>query len=294
MDVALVSCRDLPEPDFDAAPLAEALASAGIRAEVLGWDDPGVDWSRAPLTVLRSSWNYPLHREKFLRWAEATAAVSELWNPLPVVRWNTHKRYLVDLERQGVPIAPTVLVPAGSQVSLRAIRKERRWEDAVVKPAVSAASYRTLRVGPGETEVGEAHLRALVADGDALVQRYLPSVEDYGERALVWIDGELTHAIRKSPRFAGQGESVSAGAVPIAPAEAALVRRALKAVEGSLLYARVDAAPGPDGDPVVMELELIEPSLFFPQCPRALDRFVAGIRGRVERARRSASPVRRQ
>jgi hypothetical protein len=281
-DVALVSCRELPEPDPDAAPLAGALAAAGIEAEVLAWDDGAVDWSRARLTVLRSAWNYPPHRDAFLDWAQRAAAVSVLWNPLPVVRWNTHKGYLLELEARGVPVAPTILLPRGTTATLREIRAERAWDDVVVKPVVSAASYKTRRVGAGNLEAGETHLRELLAERDVLVQRYLPSVEDHGERALVWIDGELTHAVRKTPRFEGEDESVSTDAVAIAPAEAALARRAIDAVRGPLLYGRVDVAPGPEGEPVLMELELVEPSLFFPQHPPALERFVAGIRRRLD------------
>lgn len=281
LDVALVSCVTLPEPDPDAAPLSTALAEAGISAEVLGWDDDAVDWSRARLTVLRSSWNYARHAERFLAWADRVARLSTLWNPLSVVRWNLHKHYLLELAARGIPVTPTVLISRGSRSSLAEILLGRGWNVAVVKPAVSAASYRTLRVGPENRGAGEAHFRALVADGDVLVQEYLPSVEDHGERALVWVDGELTHAVRKSPRFAGEDESVS-DAVPVAPPEAALARRILDTVTEPLLYARVDLAPGPTGYPALMELELIEPSLFFPQFPPALERFVAGIRRRLE------------
>lgn len=281
VDVALVSCRELPEPDPDAAPLSAALAAGGIRAEVLAWDDPGADWSNARLTVLRSCWDYPLHHEAFLEWAEEAARLSELWNPLPVVRWNSHKRYLLELERRGIPIAPTVLLPRKSDATLGSILAERGWNDVVVKPAVSAASFRTMRVGRGDLEAGEAHLRGLVAERDVLVQCYLPSVEDYGERALIWVDGELTHAVRKSPRFAGQDESISAAGIAVA--EAALARRVLAAVGGPLLYARVDVAPGTEGGFVLLELELIEPSLFFLHGPTALDRFVAGLRSRLDR-----------
>ena len=224
LDVALATCSRLPEPDLDAEPLVDALASAGIAAEFLAWDDPAADFARARLTLLRSTWNYPLQAETFRRWLDHTATISSLWNPLPVVRWNIHKRYLLDLERRGVPVAPTELLRCGASTSLGSILRARGWDDVVVKPAVSAASYRTLHVKPGQGEAGESHLRLLAAEGDVLVQRYLPSVEDHGERALVWIDGNLTHSVRKSPRFEGQDESVSE-AVPISDAEARLARR---------------------------------------------------------------------
>lgn len=280
IDVALASCARLPEPDPDAAPLLAALEAAGITAATLAWDVPASDFSRARLTLLRSTWNYPQHADAFLRWAERTAAVSALWNPLAIVRWNIHKAYLLELARRGVPVAPTELVPRGSARPLGSILAERGWRDVVVKPAVSAASRSTLRVRPGELDSGEAHLRALAAERDTVVQCYLPAVEDHGERAVVWIEGVVTHAVRKSPRFAGEDEHVSAIA-EIPAAEAELARLAVAAAGGDPLYARVDMAPGGDGRPCVMELELIEPSLFFAHGPVALERLVAGLRRRL-------------
>ena len=296
LDVALVSCRHLPEPDPDAAPLAAALTAAGLSSQVMAWDDPQVDWAAARLTVLRSCWNYPRHANAFTAWAEATAGVTALLNPLPVLRWNIHKHYLLDLEEHGIPITPTVLVPKNSDTTLAEIRHERGWQDVVVKPAISAASYRTVLVTPDQSAAGESHLRGLVSQEDALVQPYLPAVEAYGERALIWIQGQLTHAIRKTPRLSGQDEAVSSAAVPIAREEAELARRVMAATQtiiaspgtGTttqdwLLYARIDVAPGPDGSPMLMELELMEPSLFFTQGPVALERFVAGIRDHLRR-----------
>ena len=284
MDVALASCAELPEPDLDEAPLRQALDAAGLAAGVLAWDDPAADWAAARLTVLRATWNYPRRPRAFLDWLAATARLTEVWNRPAAVGWNLHKGYLLELERGGVPVAPTELVPRGSDRALSEVMAARGWPEVVVKPAVSAASYRTVRIAADRRERGEAHLRALVADGDALVQAYLPSVEGYGERALVWIDGELTHAVRKSPRFDDDDESVSP-ALPISPAEAELARaavaRAGEAIGEPPMYARVDVAPDAAGRPLLMELELIEPSLFFPQSPRALDAFVAAIRARL-------------
>jgi hypothetical protein len=241
---------------------------------------------------LRSTWNYPQHRDAFLDWAERASSASELWNPLHVVRWNTYKGYLLELRQRGVPTVPTLLFPRGSAATLQEILAGQEWSEVVVKPAVSAASFKTRRIGPATLEAGEAHLQELLRERDVLVQQYLPSVENYGERALIWVDGELTHAVRKSPRFEGDDESVSTTAVEITAAEAALARTVLANVDGPLLYARVDVAPGPDGQPLLMELELVEPSLFFPQCPTALDRFVSGVRRRLDALGSSRPPTR--
>lgn len=283
MDVVLASCVDLPEPDLDQAPIEAALRAAGLSVETRGWDDPSARWDDAACVVLRATWNYPWMPERFDRWIAATSSVTQLLNPAAVVRWNVHKRYLLDLEAAGLPVTPTAVLEAGSQVTLAQVLAERGWDDVVVKPAVSAGSFRTLRVRPQDGDVGQEHLADLLADRDVLVQPYLSAVEGHGERALIWIDGEVTHAVRKSPRWQGEDESVSPEAVSISAAEEALAHQAVAAVadRGDLLYARIDMTPGPEGSPVLMELELIEPSLFFPQAPQALSRMAEALARRI-------------
>jgi O-ureido-D-serine cyclo-ligase len=285
LDVALASCLVLPEPDADLPPLLAALRAAGLSAEVLGWDDPGADFASARMTILRSTWNYSVYPDAFLAWIDRVAACSALWNRRETLRWNAHKSYLLDLEARGVPVVPTHLVRRGDATPLAALVAARGWTEVVVKPAVSGGSRETMHVEAHRLEAGEAHLRSLSAREDVLVQPYQRSVEGYGERAVVWIDGELTHAVRKAPRFIGGVESVSA-AVPIAPDEAEVARRAVAVAAGltaPLLYARVDVARDAAGAPRVMELELLEPSLFFPQAPAALERYVAGVVERLSR-----------
>jgi hypothetical protein len=282
IDVALASCQVLPEPDADLEPLLAALRGAGLSTEVLGWDDPAADFGAARLTLLRSTWNYAERPAEFLAWIDRVTTRSALWNGRGTVRWNAHKSYLLDLEAAGVPVVPTHVLRRGARTTLVDAMRERGWSDVVVKPAVSGGSRGTIRTSSAggaavALDAGEAHLRALVSREDVLLQPYLASVEGHGERAIVWIDGEATHAVRKSPRFLGDPERVSA-AVPIEDDEAELARRAVAAAPGPLLYARVDVARAADGAPRVMELELIEPSLFFPQAPAALDRYVAAVK----------------
>jgi hypothetical protein len=276
MGIALVSCVALPEPDADMAPLAAAVRAAGLSCEVVGWDDPSVDWSRFDLTLLRATWNYPQALPEFLAWLARVDTVTRLWNPQELVRWNLHKGYLLELAARGIPVVPTELVRMGSTVSLADIMAARGWHELVVKPAVSAGSFRTIRTDQRSLEAGEAHLRSLSAERDVLVQEYVPAVEGYGERALIWIDGALTHAVRKSPRFEGDAEQVSE-TMPITAAEAALAERVLASIDLPKLYARVDMAPGREGQPVLMEVELVEPSLFFSACPQAPERMVRAL-----------------
>jgi len=280
MRVLLATCRELPEPDPDDRLLLAALTKRGIEARYAAWDDPGERW-QSDLIVLRSTWNYYLRPTEFLEWAEYAGRAARLWNPLAVIFWNHDKRYLMELERSGVPIVPTERLERGATKSLEHVMQKRRWHDVVIKPAISAASYRTRRFNSGSMNEGNEHLFDLLKTGDALVQEYMPAVEHHGERSLVWIDGVFTHAVRKSPRLAGGDEAVSE-AVTIDAKEWEVGDAALTSFPpGKLLYARVDVVTDPSGRPRVMELELIEPSLFFLQFPAALERFADGIRARL-------------
>lgn len=282
LDVVLATASVLPRPDEDEAPLHAALTAAGVVAATRAWDDPTIDWGAARACVIRSTWNYVRNYQAFLDWATRCAAATTLWNPLPIVRWNSHKGYLTELARAGLPVVPTRLVRrdqvAGDDTDLATLAAG--WDEVVIKPAVSAGSFRTLRVRRADFTRGQAHLDLVRADGDALVQPYLRSVEDYGERALVWIDGALTHAVRKGARFAGDEQRVS-DAVAIAPDEGALAERILAHLPRPLLYARVDLARDAEGRPCLMELELIEPSLFLTRSPAALARLAAALKSRL-------------
>jgi glutathione synthase/RimK-type ligase-like ATP-grasp enzyme len=245
----------------------------GARAETRAWDDPAVDWRAADLAVIRSTWNYVRNHQAFLAWVDRCAAQTRLWNPPQVVRWNSHKGYLLELAARGLPVVPTRLVHRGSEARLVDLME---WDEVVVKPAISAGSFGTVRVKRDELDRGQAHLASMLRDHDMMVQPYFPSVESHGERSLVCIDGQLTHEIRKGARFAGDGQRVS-GPLPVGAEERAVAERVLAEVSWPLLYARVDLARDAQGRPHLMELELIEPSLFLQGAPHAAERLAAAI-----------------
>jgi glutathione synthase/RimK-type ligase-like ATP-grasp enzyme len=272
MKLRVATCMTLPEPDGDAAPLAAALAARGFDAELLAWDDPAVDWDAAVPTIIRSTWNYSRHLDAFLAWIDRAAAAAPLVNPREIVRANVHKRYLLELHARGVPIVPTTLVERGGALAALDYR-------CVIKPEVGGGSYNARAFAAGDP-AALVHLAALTRTGAALVQPYVTSVHDYGERSLIWIDGELSHAIRKTPRFAGDSERID-GPFPIADAERDIALAALAPYADRILYGRVDVAPDEHGRPMVMELELVEPSLFFARHPPSVERYVAGLRRRL-------------
>jgi hypothetical protein len=282
MRLNIATCRPLPEPDVDEDLLLQALRSVGIDARMLAWDDP-TQWREAVPTLVRSTWNYIHAPDAFAAWVRKIAQSAPLWNCAAALLGNLHKRYLLELAARGVPVTPIVLLRQGWSGSLTELGRSRGWSDVVVKPAVGAASFETHRYTDLGADV-DAQVAMLGRQRDLLVQPYLPSVEDHGERALVWIDGEFTHAVRKTPRFVGGVEDVSE-AIGVSPGERALGEAALAPLTAELLYARVDVAPGFDGEPVVMEVELIEPSLFLLQSPPALGRLVAAVRRELLRLR---------
>jgi len=276
VELRIATCLHLPEPDADEDLLLEALRHAGVRARMAAWNDPAQDWGAAIPTLLRSTWDYIHDLDLFRAWLARVERACVLWNEREFVEANLHKRYLLDLDRRKVAIVPTELLERGSTRTLAEVARRRSWSNVVIKPAVGAGSFATKRFDHAALDAGEQFLREHLPQRDMLVQPYLDSVELHGERALVWIDGEFTHAVRKTPRFSGQDEVVS-GSLSIRAEERALGTLALAPLADKLLYARVDVAHDNDGRLCIMELELIEPSLFLKQDPRALARFVAAI-----------------
>lgn len=274
MKLNIATCRPLPEPDVDEELLLGALGAAGIDATMVAWHDSAA-WENPAPTLIRSTWDY-IHRPRsFAEWIVRVSAMAPLWNPASIIFENLHKRYLLELAARGIPVTPTTLLEQESEVNLATLCAARGWNDIVIKPAVGAGSFETHRFRGSSPEAAET-LRRLLDERDVLVQPFLRAVDGHGERALVWIDGEFTHAVRKSPRFSGSDEQVSE-AVSISRLERVVGEAALASIAHDLLYARVDVAPGDDGTPVVMELELIEPSLFLKQHPPALERLVSAI-----------------
>jgi glutathione synthase/RimK-type ligase-like ATP-grasp enzyme len=174
------------------------LRGLGFAVDVRDWRDASVDWSTARVTIIRSPWDYIDHLDEFLDWAARVSAASALWNPLELVRWNTHKAYLLDLEARGAPIVPTVVLLAGSAASLDGISDARGWNTVVVKPAVASGGKGAQRAEVGDP-AAQAHLDALLGQGDVLVQQYVESVTDEGEWSVVLVDGRVAHGLRKWP-----------------------------------------------------------------------------------------------
>lgn len=296
MTIALATASWAGALDDDMAPLVAALHDIGRRAEVVVWDDAAVSWERFELVVVRSTWDYVARRSQFLEWAEHVATVTVLANSPHVLRWSTDKHYLAELAAAGVAVTPTSFIEPGDDGGAITGVIAGRLADGeiVVKPAVSAGSADTNRYGPADHAVALDHAAGLLAQGrSVMVQPYLDAVDVHGETALVHIAGRFSHAIRKAPILAGRTELVEGhfasetiSAREPSDAERALADHALSVVPGQaehLLYARIDLIPGPSGAPLVLEMELAEPSMFLAHAPGSAERFAAAIAARIDR-----------
>jgi glutathione synthase/RimK-type ligase-like ATP-grasp enzyme len=270
-----------PDDRLLLAPLAER----GVRAEPAVWDDPAVRWTDYDAVVVRSCWDYHRRFAEFAAWVDRlTNEGVPLWNPPAALRWNARKTYLRDLAAAGVPTVPTRWADAATRASLAELLDAEGWADAVVKPVVSASAFGTWRVSAREAPDREDEFRAALAHGEVMVQRFVERVATHGEWSLVFFDGAFSHAALKRPRagdFRVQQE-LGGSAVAADPTTAVVVQAALIVghfAAGSL-YARVDGVVD-DDTLCVMELELVEPSLFLGLDPGAPARFARAIARRT-------------
>jgi hypothetical protein len=289
LKVALATCAAMPDGFAADRGLQTELEAAGARAAYVSWDDASADWSAFDAVVVRSTFDYSRRRDEFLAWADSLDG--RLSNPPAVLRWNSDKRYLSDLASAGLPVVPTIFV--SPEDPLPPLEGE-----VVVKPAVSAGGRDTGRFAPGAHDAARALLVDITRSGRvAMVQPYLPAVDERGETALVLVAGELSHVLRKRAVLApdevapvrddeiGAAEVmydedlVRAGDATGAERElaGAIIAAVAERFGAPPLYARVDLLAGARGAPTLLELELVEPALYLAEAPGAAQRLAAAI-----------------
>jgi len=303
--IALVTAREALALDPDMPPLVAALTAQGAQVETPFWDDPGVAWDRFAVAVLRSTWDYVERIDEFLAWAERCRHVTNLLNPPEVVRWNTDKHYLLHLAKAGVPVVPTRFVEPGTDTDAElaafleggagslSAGAAAEFADFVVKPAIGAGSRDAARYRRADANAARAHLRRLATAErrSAMLQPYLDRVDDYGETALMYLGGRYSHAVRKGPLLR-VGDGLVTGLFapeqiePRVPDAAELHVSA--AAYASIpfdppLYARIDLIRDAGGQPVVLELEMTEPSLFLAQAPGSAVAYARAILAQAAR-----------
>ena len=303
-----MSAREALPLDEDMPSLVNALVAAGAEVTTPCWDDPAVDWGSYDAALLRSTWDYVDRIQEFLAWCERCAHLTRLLNAPEVVRWNTDKHYLADLARAGVAVVPTRFVEPGSHAPAElevflsggpaalSVGRSEAFDEFVVKPAIGAGSRDTARYGRGQFERARAHLQRLLGDGrSVLLQPYLGRVDAQGETAVLYLGGTFSHSIRKGPLLRSGAAMVEGLFAPedirrraADPAELEVAAAAHGAIPFQPpAYARIDLLRDARDAPVVLELEMTEPSLFLDHAPGAATRFARWL----VQTLRSTAPV---
>jgi glutathione synthase/RimK-type ligase-like ATP-grasp enzyme len=281
MLIAFVTYSRLPDLTADDRLAAEELRRRGAEVEAVIWNDPGVLWSRYDRVVIRSCWDYFERTDEFLAWLDRMEKEKiPLWNPIPLVRGNLDKAYLGELAAAGLPVIPTAGLEHGAAVDLAGLLDERGWNDVVIKPSISGGAFRTWRISRDEAAAAQGELDELLASSGVLIQPFLSEIQTAGEWSLIFLGGEYSHAALKRPRAGDfRVQEQLGGSTEAARATPALIEQAravVVSISGPWIYARVDGVEI-DGLFTLMELELIEPSLFLATDPRAPARFAEAI-----------------
>lgn len=287
--VALVSCAEARHRDIDLDPIVRALGDRGVVAPIVDWDDLEQDWSQFSAAVIRSPWDYHKRYDEFLPWAQRVATQTQLFNNADVIAWNTDKLYLREMIAAEIPVIPTHFIENTSDTDDIVDLLER---DIVVKPTVSAGSNNTER-HLATPQAARRHIESVLEMGKkVMVQPYQKFIDERGETGLVYFNGEFSHAFRKGPILSGAEKHTNGLFVveDISPRRASREERELgdqvidfihNTFGTHMLYARVDVVRGSGGYPVLMELEMTEPSFFFHTSPDSAARFASAVLARL-------------
>ena len=281
IDVTLVTCRAHPRLPEDDQVLLAALERRGMRYRVAIWNDPDVDWSESPVTLLRAAWDSHLNPPGFIAWLDRLGNQSNLLNTTSLMQWNFDKQYLVDLREKGRNVVPTAILTSASEVAILQVLQQVPAAEIVVKPRFGADAYGVARLPP-EPEAIAAHFKSFGAHGGLLIQPFIPGVEVARERSLVFIGGRFSHALYRNPFGSGPTRQTPDNVHTPSADELSYCRELLGSLP-RLTYARVDLLPL-HARPALMELEIIDPSLFFKAQPSAADALAAEVQAALEQS----------
>ncbi|EIL93489.1 ATP-grasp domain-containing protein [Rhodanobacter spathiphylli] len=283
--LAFATSAELPSIQPDDAELARRLEQRGVTPVSCVWNDPAIDWASFDAVLIRTIWDYYKHHADFIAWLDRLDRLGvATFNDSRVLRWNSDKRYLLELAAQAVATIPTRLAAAGE---LPHVLASMPGQQVVIKPSISGGAWHTLRGRVGDAAFADEVAR-LPCGIDFLVQPFVPEIVSAGEWSLLYFGGEFSHAVIKRPaagdyrvqsEFGGSVEAVQPDAAILAAAAAALAAVDTRN-HGELAYARVDGVVSA-GRLLIMELELIEPFLFLAGQAHAAERLAQHLAQRL-------------
>ncbi|OEK03607.1 hypothetical protein BFP97_19715 [Roseivirga sp. 4D4] len=251
----------------------EALQAKGYRVSRKSWSDPEFDWSNTKAIIFRTTWDYFDRFEEWKSWLAHTSKLTQMINSYELIEWNMDKHYLGDLEKQGINIPPTRYIEIGEETSLAQLTSETGWKDCILKPCISGAARHTYKLNADNLNDHEAILQELIAKEAMMLQPFQKNIVEKGEVSLMVMGGTFTHAVLKVAKpgdFRVQDDF--GGTVQLydpSQEEIAFAEKVVKACDPQPTYARVDIIRDNNDQLALIELELIEPELWFRLYPKA-------------------------
>ncbi|MEO8512126.1 MAG: hypothetical protein ABI543_01070 [Ignavibacteria bacterium] len=268
--------------------LTQALEKHGLKVTRTIWDNPEFNWADTNYVLFRTPWDYFNRYSEFAPWLESAGKVTKFINPIDIINWNIDKHYMLELEKAGINIPPTVFIEPGDTRTLEEITNELNWSEFILKPAISGGAWHTYRMNKESIPEHEEIFKELIKDRSMLVQEYQESISGKGEVSYMVIGGRFTHAVLKKGKgkdfrvqenFGGTVEDYSPTAEEIAFAQLVV-----KKARPGIIYARVDVMWDNNNELSLGELEVFEPALWLRKYPPAADMLAEIILGKINAA----------
>ncbi|WP_158730017.1 MULTISPECIES: RimK family alpha-L-glutamate ligase [unclassified Flavobacterium] len=280
MKIALLTCEKLPDLNPEDQKLIPALAQYNIQAIAAVWDDANINWSQFDCLVFRNTWDYFEKEQAFILWLDQIKKLGvKTLNTIDTVKNNIHKFYLKELEQKGIPIIKTLFIDKTQQLDLNKLIPNH-WNKAVIKPAFSAGSYLTEVFDRTQIQAINNQYQSIAASKELLLQEFMPEIQTLGETSFIFFDKKFSHAVNKKPVSGDfRVQSLYGGKYTLVEPSAELIQKAQKVVntfQEDLLYARVDGIVIEEVL-YLMEIECIEPDLYFNLSANSLDQFVPAL-----------------
>lgn len=253
----------------------KALERNGLRVTRKSWSDPNFDWSSTKAVIFRTTWDYFDRYTEWQNWLEKVDQQTQMINPYALIKWNMDKHYLRDLQRRGVNIPETIYLEKGTAQNIQEILDQNEWDECILKPCISGAARLTFRINRANLEAHEEVFKKHKAQEAFMLQPFQKSVITDGEISLMVMGGQFTHAVLKKAKAGDFRVQDDFGGIVHeyhpTQEEIAFAEKAIAACSPSPFYARVDVIRDNHGELAVIELEMIEPELWFRMKPDAAD-----------------------
>jgi glutathione synthase/RimK-type ligase-like ATP-grasp enzyme len=280
MNIALLTCQNLPELTPADQQLIPELAKHNITASAQIWNDKNVNWNDFDYLIFRNTWDYFEKEAEFNLWLNRIESLGiKTLNSIPVIKENKHKFYLSEMERNGIKIIPTIFIDKTNDLHLSEIIPSH-WKKAVIKPAFSGGAYQTAVFEVIDIEKINKEYQSIASEKELLLQKFMPEIQAAGETSLIFFNKKYSHCVNKKPvggdfrvqsQFGGKYTAIEPRSELIEEA-----RKIVNQFKNDLLYARVDGIII-ENELHLMEIECIEPDLYFNLSDGSHQRFVNSI-----------------